>query len=291
MTHLWSSAVCTICSSFFCCHRPGARDEGQSLIIRRAARLLQGQWKQISRYYVPSRTPTQVASHAQKHFLRLSGATKRRSRFASVEDHATGTSTAPVPSGSQPTPPTHKAGPEQPVTSAAFSFGTSAQSMSVTAATLRVPPPVSADGVAVGIPVILPVPPCGVSGAIPMLRTLPGRITAPMAYSTAPVVEKARSPLPLRQQPAPRKPTTAPPSVTRPAPPEQWGEPRRSLRQTLKGGVSRKASRPGLHHHHHGSSGHAYSAASGSSDTGHYALDALAGVAAALADSAASMSD
>ncbi|KAG5529933.1 hypothetical protein RHGRI_030345 [Rhododendron griersonianum] len=30
-----------------------------------------GDWKSISRYSVKSRTPTQVASHAQKHFLRL----------------------------------------------------------------------------------------------------------------------------------------------------------------------------------------------------------------------------
>jgi hypothetical protein len=49
---------------------------------------LQGQWKQISRYFVPSRTPTQVASHAQKHFLRQSGAQKRRSRFSAVEEAA-----------------------------------------------------------------------------------------------------------------------------------------------------------------------------------------------------------
>ena len=49
---------------------------------------LQGQWKQISRFYVPSRTPTQVASHAQKHFLRQSGAQKRRSRFSAVEEAA-----------------------------------------------------------------------------------------------------------------------------------------------------------------------------------------------------------
>ena len=46
---------------------------------------MQGQWKQISRYYVPTRTPTQVASHAQKHFLRQAGSTKRRSKFAAVE--------------------------------------------------------------------------------------------------------------------------------------------------------------------------------------------------------------
>lgn len=50
--------------------------------------LPQGQWKLISRYYVPSRTPTQVASHAQKHFLRQSGAQKRRSRFSAVEEAA-----------------------------------------------------------------------------------------------------------------------------------------------------------------------------------------------------------
>ncbi|KAL8503109.1 hypothetical protein ACS0TY_022015 [Phlomoides rotata] len=31
-----------------------------------------GDWRGISRNYVPTRTPTQVASHAQKYFLRLS---------------------------------------------------------------------------------------------------------------------------------------------------------------------------------------------------------------------------
>jgi SHAQKYF class myb-like DNA-binding protein len=44
-----------------------------------------GQWKQISKYYVPSRTPTQVASHAQKHFLRVTGSAKRKSKFATVD--------------------------------------------------------------------------------------------------------------------------------------------------------------------------------------------------------------
>lgn len=53
---------------------------------------MQGQWKQISRVYVPTRTPTQVASHAQKHFLRCGGQTKgRRSRFTSVEEKAVAT--------------------------------------------------------------------------------------------------------------------------------------------------------------------------------------------------------
>ncbi|KAJ9527545.1 hypothetical protein QJQ45_025817, partial [Haematococcus lacustris] len=46
-----------------------------------------GNWRGISRYFVQSRTPTQVASHAQKHFLRIgSGASRRRSRFAAIEE-------------------------------------------------------------------------------------------------------------------------------------------------------------------------------------------------------------
>ncbi|GAX72702.1 hypothetical protein CEUSTIGMA_g158.t1 [Chlamydomonas eustigma] len=44
-----------------------------------------GNWRGISRMFVPSRSPTQVASHAQKYFLRLNGCTKRRSRFSGLE--------------------------------------------------------------------------------------------------------------------------------------------------------------------------------------------------------------
>lgn len=47
-----------------------------------------GNWRGISRMFVPSRSPTQVASHAQKYFLRLQGGTtKRRSRFSALETH------------------------------------------------------------------------------------------------------------------------------------------------------------------------------------------------------------
>lgn len=48
-------------------------------------KLGKGNWRGISRLFVPSRTPTQVASHAQKHFLRVSGVTKRRSRFSTLD--------------------------------------------------------------------------------------------------------------------------------------------------------------------------------------------------------------
>ncbi|KAL1551583.1 hypothetical protein AAHA92_19405 [Salvia divinorum] len=43
-------------------------------------KLGRGNWRGISRIYVPSRTPTQVASHAQKYFIRLSDATGKKKR-------------------------------------------------------------------------------------------------------------------------------------------------------------------------------------------------------------------
>jgi SHAQKYF class myb-like DNA-binding protein len=52
-----------------------------------------GHWKEISRHFVHTRTPTQVASHAQKYFIRISrkeGA-RRKSIFDSLEATAEGT--------------------------------------------------------------------------------------------------------------------------------------------------------------------------------------------------------
>ncbi|CAN8304760.1 unnamed protein product [Cochlearia groenlandica] len=43
-------------------------------------RVGKGDWKGISRNFVKSRTPTQVASHAQKHFLRRTNLNRRRQR-------------------------------------------------------------------------------------------------------------------------------------------------------------------------------------------------------------------
>jgi len=45
-----------------------------------------GDWRSISRNFVVSRTPTQVASHAQKYFIRLSSMNKRDKRRASIHD-------------------------------------------------------------------------------------------------------------------------------------------------------------------------------------------------------------
>ena len=40
----------------------------------------QGDWRGISRHFVQSRTPTQVASHAQKYFIRQNNMNKRKRR-------------------------------------------------------------------------------------------------------------------------------------------------------------------------------------------------------------------
>ncbi|PIN26038.1 hypothetical protein CDL12_01206 [Handroanthus impetiginosus] len=43
-------------------------------------KLGKGDWRGISKNYVPSRTPTQVASHAQKYFIRQSSVPKKKKR-------------------------------------------------------------------------------------------------------------------------------------------------------------------------------------------------------------------
>jgi hypothetical protein len=55
--------------------RPGVCDT-------KAALYLQGDWRGISRHYVVTRTPTQVASHAQKHFIRQQTLSKRKRRHS-----------------------------------------------------------------------------------------------------------------------------------------------------------------------------------------------------------------
>ena len=55
-------------------------EEEHRLFLFGLQRLGKGDWRGISRNYVISRTPTQVASHAQKYFIRQSNATRRKRR-------------------------------------------------------------------------------------------------------------------------------------------------------------------------------------------------------------------
>ncbi|WOH06842.1 hypothetical protein DCAR_0626271 [Daucus carota subsp. sativus] len=56
---------------------PWTQSEHISFLIG-LEKLGKGHWKGISKDYVPTKTPTQVASHAQKYFIRISGVEKKR---------------------------------------------------------------------------------------------------------------------------------------------------------------------------------------------------------------------
>ncbi|GMH14250.1 hypothetical protein Nepgr_016091 [Nepenthes gracilis] len=67
-------------------------EEEHRLFLIGLKKLGKGDWRGIARQYVVSRTPTQVASHAQKHFIRQSNANRRKRRsslFDMVPDMVT----------------------------------------------------------------------------------------------------------------------------------------------------------------------------------------------------------
>ncbi|KAF2301145.1 hypothetical protein GH714_020400 [Hevea brasiliensis] len=73
-------------------------EEEHRLFLVGLQKLGKGDWRGIARNFVVSRTPTQVASHAQKYFIRQSNATRRKRRsslFDMVPDMATEPQTVP----------------------------------------------------------------------------------------------------------------------------------------------------------------------------------------------------
>lgn len=86
-TFCWVCRSWARCVSVTCVALPLAPLQGIARIEqppspnpRSAALFLQGDWRGISRHYVVTRTPTQVASHAQKHFIRQQTLSKRKRR-------------------------------------------------------------------------------------------------------------------------------------------------------------------------------------------------------------------
>lgn len=67
-------------------------EEEHKLFLLGLQKVGKGDWRGISRNYVKTRTPTQVASHAQKYFLRRSNLNRRRRR-SSLFDITTDTVT------------------------------------------------------------------------------------------------------------------------------------------------------------------------------------------------------
>ncbi|KAJ8563417.1 hypothetical protein K7X08_031869 [Anisodus acutangulus] len=75
-------------------------EEEHRSFLRGLEKYGKGDWKSISRYCVKSRTPTQVASHAQKFFNRLKAVNKNNKRtsilaITSVDPETPGTSQVP----------------------------------------------------------------------------------------------------------------------------------------------------------------------------------------------------
>ncbi|EPS70087.1 hypothetical protein M569_04683, partial [Genlisea aurea] len=64
---------------------PWTEDEHQ-LFLMGLHRYGKGDWRSISRYYVITKTPTQVASHAQKYFRRQTCSTPAEKRRPSIHD-------------------------------------------------------------------------------------------------------------------------------------------------------------------------------------------------------------
>ncbi|CAH1430755.1 unnamed protein product [Lactuca virosa] len=68
---------------------PWTRDEHKSFLMG-LEKLGKGDWRGISKNYVKTRTPTQVASHAQKYFIRIKAHEKgkRRSSMFDMPNHS-----------------------------------------------------------------------------------------------------------------------------------------------------------------------------------------------------------
>jgi len=64
-------------------------EEEHRLFLMGLAKYGKGDWRSISRNFVITRTPTQVASHAQKYFIRLNSQSKKDKRRASIHDITT----------------------------------------------------------------------------------------------------------------------------------------------------------------------------------------------------------
>ncbi|KAI5602684.1 hypothetical protein POPTR_001G189800v4 [Populus trichocarpa] len=89
-------------------------EEEHRLFLIGLQKLGKGDWRGIARNFVVSRTPTQVASHAQKFFIRQSNATRRKRR-SSLFDMVPEMATDPQPVPEEQELPSSQAGDDDNV--------------------------------------------------------------------------------------------------------------------------------------------------------------------------------
>ena len=65
---------------YFCASGTPWTEEEHRMFLMGLQKLGKGDWRGISRNFVVSRTPTQVASHAQKYFIRQTNSSRRKRR-------------------------------------------------------------------------------------------------------------------------------------------------------------------------------------------------------------------
>lgn len=146
-----------------------------------------GDWRSISRNFVVTRTPTQVASHAQKYFIRLNSMNKDRRR-SSIHDitsvNGGDVSVPQAPITGQTNGAAIPSKPNKQVVAAAPGVGVGVSMYG--APTMGQPiggPLVSA----VGTPVNLPPPPhmaYGVGTPVPVVPGAPMHMTYPMPHTS-----------------------------------------------------------------------------------------------------------
>ena len=69
----------------FCAPGTPWTEEEHRMFLMGLQRLGKGDWRGISRSFVVSRTPTQVASHAQKYFIRQTNSSRRKRRSSLLD--------------------------------------------------------------------------------------------------------------------------------------------------------------------------------------------------------------
>ncbi|CAA0834529.1 myb-like transcription factor family protein [Striga hermonthica] len=115
--------------------RPWSEEEHRLFLVG-LEKLGKGDWKGIATNYVPTRNSSQVASHAQKYFIRLSATEKRRRRQSVFDIPLTDANqSSQVTPGSQPD---KAAKSSEPVTSWAASTNNTSESKGL--ASTNIPP-------------------------------------------------------------------------------------------------------------------------------------------------------